>query len=348
VAPLRTRRRGAVAAPAPGPPWVEVSVTVSAQAAEAAAAVLYDLRIGGLIEDRSARSLVRFRCYLPRSRLLSTTLEGVRRRLAELRRYGLDPGRIRLSQRRLAPRSWATAWRSHVRPVTVGRVLIRPSWISSPPPARGVVEIRIDPGMAFGTGMHPSTRLCLRALQRGLSGQRAFPAGGTVFDIGTGSGILAIAAARLGAGTVWAVDNDPVAVATAVGNARLNGVAGCVRVIRGTGLDGATGHAHLIVANLIADTIVTLLPHVAEHLSPGGVFVGSGIVAHNLRSVLRAARAAGFLRVRRTAEGEWRAVVLAMPRRHAKSRKRNQVNVAKRSRLVKQRATSASTPRPRR
>jgi ribosomal protein L11 methyltransferase len=325
-----------------------VSVTVSTRAAEAAAAILHDLRIGGLIEDRSGRSLVRFRCYLPRSRLLSTTLQCVRHRITDLGRYGLDPGRIRLSHRRLAPRSWATAWRAHVRPVTVGRVLIRPSWIAFPPPSRGAVEIRIDPGMAFGTGMHPSTRLCLRALQRGPLGQRVVPARATVFDIGTGSGILAIAAARLGAGKVWAVDNDPVAVATAAGNVRLNGVAARVRVIRGTGLDRAPGKAHLIVANLIAETIIALLPHVAEHLSPGGVFVGSGIVAHNLRSVLRAARAAGFRHVRRTADGEWRAVVLASPPRHAESREQNQADAAKRSRRVKRRATSASTPRPRR
>lgn len=294
--------------------WTEVSVAVSAPAAEAAAAILHDLRAGGLVEERPTPSVVRLRCYLPPSPLVPATLRALRRRIRALARYGLDPGPARVSRRAVAPRRWATAWRAHARPVRVGRILVRPSWGAAPRGAGRALVVRIDPGMAFGTGMHPSTRLCLRALQR--------YAGVAVFDVGTGSGILAIAAARLGARRVWAVDNDPVAVAVARANVRLNGLASRVRVVLGTGLRRAPGRADLILANLVAETIVPLLPDAHDRLAPGGVFVGSGIVAGRLAGVLRAARAAGLRRLEVLREGEWRAVAL--------------------------RATSASTRRPRR
>ncbi len=299
-----------------GRTWVEIRVAVSSAAAEAVAAILHDLGTGGLVEERPAGALARFRCYLPPSPLVGATLRSVRARIRGLRRYGIDPGLVRVSRRAVPSRRWTTAWRAHVRPVRVGRILIRPSWATSPRGGRAVV-VRIDPGMAFGTGMHPSTRLCLRALQRFLPlprrswGSRG--AGPVVLDVGTGSGILAIAAAKLGAGRVWAVDHDAVAVAVARGNVRVNGVVPRVRVVRGSGLAGGPAPADLILANLIAEEIVPLLPRARERLAPGGVFVGSGIVADRVPEVLRAARAAGFGPARLLVEGEWRAVVLRAP-----------------------------------
>ncbi len=296
-----------------GGTWVEVRVAASAAAAEAVGAVLEDLRTGGLAEERPSASRVVFRCYLPPSRLLAVTLRAVRARIRSLRRYGIDPGAVRVTTRRVASRRWATAWRAHVRPVRVGRLYVRPSWIPGPNPA-GTAAVAIDPGMAFGTGMHPSTRLCLRALQTVLPVRRPGPAP-VVFDVGTGSGILAIAAIRLGARRVWAVDNDPVAVAVARENVLANGDRARVRVARRTGLTGAPGRADLIVANLIAETIIPLLRDVRRTLRPGGVFIGSGIVADRLPAVLGAARPRGLRRVRVLAEGEWRAVVLGVGRR---------------------------------
>ena len=296
--------------------WIEVSVLTSGACAEAASAILDDLRTGGLIEERvngtSRVPHVRLRCYLPPSRLLPVTLRTLRTRIRALARFGLDPGPARVTSRPVPARRWARAWRGHVRPVRVGRLLVRPSWIRVPV-RPGAVALTIDPGMAFGTGLHPSTRLCLRALLRYLPTRE----GAAVFDVGTGSGILAIAAARLAAPRVWAVDSDPVAVAVARVNARLNGVARRVRVVQGTGVVRAEGRAGLILANLIAETIVSLLPTIRRRLLPGGVFVGSGIIAGRLTAVLRAAKAAGLMRLRVLAEGEWRAVVLSpRPRTH--------------------------------
>ena len=320
------------APPSAGQTWIEVTVLTSTEAAEAVGAILQDLRTGGLVEDRPARPrsstpLVRFRCYLPPSRVLPVTLRALRGRIRDLARYGLDPGPARVSRRSVAARRWATAWRGHVHPVQVGRVIVRPSWIRVPE-RPGVTVITIDPGMAFGTGLHPTTRLCLQALLQYLPPRPPRPSGiprpdsaVAVFDIGTGSGILAIAAARLGAARVWAVDNDPVAVAVARENTRLNGVTRLVRVVRGTGVGRAPGRAGLILANLIAEAIVPMLPAVRNHLTPRGVFVGSGIIADRLPAVTRAGKAAGLRRIRILSDGEWRALVLSAPDAPGRSRR---------------------------
>jgi ribosomal protein L11 methyltransferase len=249
---------------------------------------------------------VRFRCYLPPSRLLPATLRAVRTRIRALRWYGLEPGRVTVASRRIRERRWEAAWRAHAKAVRVGRLLIRPSWIRAAP-RPGDAVVAIDPGMAFGTGMHASTRLALRGLAQALRGRPD----AAVLDVGTGSGILAIAAAALGARSVWAVDSDPVATAAARANARLNRCARRVRVVDGSGLGSAPGRADVIVANIVADSIVDLLPDAGARLAPGGVFIGSGIVTGRVRAVLRAARAAGLRARAVLREGDWRAVVLS-------------------------------------
>jgi ribosomal protein L11 methyltransferase len=302
--------------------WTELRVSVSAEAAEAVAEILRELRGGGLVEEHPtagrraagnhdiAAARVRFRCYLPPSRLLSATLRAVRTRIRALRRYGLDPGRVTVAHRRVRGRRWATAWRAHAKAVRIGRLVIRPSWVRAAP-RPGDVVVAIDPGMAFGTGMHASTRLALRGLATALGRRR----GAAVIDVGTGSGILAIAAAALGARSVWAADSDPIATAAARANARLNGYARRVRVLDASGLGSAPGGADVIVANIVADTIVDLLPDAGARLGAGGVFIGSGIVTGRVGAVLRAARAAGLQKNAVLREGDWRAVVLsARPR----------------------------------
>ena len=292
--------------------WIEVRVVVSAEAAEAAAEILRTLRAGGLVEEplHTSPPRVRFRSYMPASRLLRENLAALRARIRGLASYGLHPGPVRVTSRRITGRRWATAWRAYAKPVRIGRLLIRPTWVRTASRPDDVV-VAIDPGMAFGTGTHASTRLALRAL---VSALRTRPKA-TVIDVGTGSGILAIAAARSGAETVQAVDCDPIAVAAARANVRLNGCARRVRVVEGVGVGMLRGRARVIVANIVADTIAALLPDVEARLEPDGVFIGSGIVAGRVGAVLRAARAAGLHPHAVLRDREWRAVVLsASPR----------------------------------
>jgi ribosomal protein L11 methyltransferase len=248
----------------------------------------------------------------------ASLLRSLRARVGGLTECGLDPGRASVSSRVIEAQRWARAWRSAARPVRIGRLVVAPTRFRVPP-RRGQIVIRIDPGMAFGSGAHPSTRLALRALLRSLRTPRGRL---LVVDVGTGSGILAIAAARLGAGRVWARDIDPIAVAVARENLLANRVADRVRVSRGAGVGSVPARCDVIVANIIAETIADLLPEVRTRIASGGAFIGSGIVEDRLPAVLEAAAAAGFGQADVLASGEWRAVVLAAPRRspHLQSR----------------------------
>jgi len=292
-----------------GRTWAEVRVITSPSAVEAVSAMLWSLGVSGVAEDRLSEHAVRVRAYLLPSRVGPRLVRTLRARVRALANCGLDPGRASVTSRVVAARGWARAWRATARPLHLGRLVVAPTRIRVPVHP-GQTIIRIDPGMAFGSGAHPSTRLCLRALLRYLRLTRNRP---TVVDVGTGSGILAIAAARLGAGRVWARDVDPIAVSVARANIRANRVAHIVRVARGAGIGPVPARCDLIVANLIADTIIELLPEVRERIAPRGVFVGSGIVGDRLGAVLHAAAAAGLERTGVLASGEWRAVVLSAP-----------------------------------
>jgi len=204
----------------------------------------------------------------------------------------------------VADEDWGEAWKRDLAPFAVGRVFVRPSWTSAAPPA-GCAEVVLDPGMAFGTGAHPTTALCLRALSDLLAARP----GAAVLDVGTGSGLLAIAARRLGAGRVAANDVDPVAVAVARENAARNGVA--LEIVEAP-LAAIAGPFDLVVANILANTLVELAPEIAAQVAPGGSLLLSGLLAGQEGEVARVYQACGLARDpgRDGADGEWRLVAL--------------------------------------
>jgi ribosomal protein L11 methyltransferase len=182
---------------------------------------------------------------------------------------------------------WGEAWKKGLEPLAVGRVFVRPSWIEAAAPV-GMVEIVLDPGMAFGTGTHPTTSLCLAALSDLLEDRP----GARVLDVGTGSGLLAIAARKLGASLVVGTDNDPVALRVARENADLNRV----DLRLGGGEVGAqAGPFDLVVANILANTLVELAPAITAQVAPGGVVLLSGILAPQEAEVRAAYLAAGLV-----------------------------------------------------
>jgi len=223
-------------------------------------------------------------------------------------RQRLEEGLWHLSQlypipspqiRDLAQVDWATAWREQFTTLHVGqRVVIKPTWLSySPSPDETIIEL--DPGMAFGTGLHPTTRQCLLALEEHLR------PGMSVLDLGSGSGILAIAAAKLGAGAVLALDTDPTAVEVARANVRANGVQHQVTVAHGS-LPTAQGTFDLVLVNILAHVIIELIAQgLINRLKAGGIIVTAGIIAEQAADVETALREQGVAIVERKVERDW-------------------------------------------
>ncbi len=279
--------------------WAEITVFTSGEAVEALSAFLgdngfrgasvrdasllrtvrglpaweeHDSSLEKLIEEDTAGNGAVVVTYHPTDDTLGKKLENLKGFIDSLREYGLDPGIGRISVKRINEEDWAEAWKSYFQPERIGdRVVIKPTW-KEYSPKKGDIVVELDPGRAFGTGSHPTTASCIRILERYVKG------GERVLDIGTGSGILSIVAAKLGAGSVLAVDIDPVAVETAGKNVRLNLMEDSVTVTRGNLLEGVRGEYDLIVANIIAAVIVDLTPRIGEFLAEDGRFIASGVV----------------------------------------------------------------------
>ncbi len=254
------------------------------------------------------------RTYLPGGdrEAADVAIEGTRRALGHLQAFGLRPiGELEV--RVVHELEWADAWKRHFPVLRVGRrLVIRPTWRRHRRLPDDVV-LALDPGMAFGTGLHPTTRLCLEGIERwadaGLLDRGAARGGpARLLDVGCGSGILAIAAARLGAGGVVGVDTDPIAVEATLANARCNRVVRRVVAHRGSLPTGDPGAFDLVVANLIAALLVELARSLHDELRPGGRLLASGIFEDRDGDVRAAFARAGLAVGGRWAEGEWVAL----------------------------------------
>jgi ribosomal protein L11 methyltransferase len=243
------------------------------------------------------------RAYVPgRDRgAVRAAVEGAREALGHLQAFELRPiGE--LETRVVQESDWAEAWKSHFPVLRVGRrIVIRPTWRRHRR-APGDVVLALDPGMAFGTGLHPTTRLCLAGLEPLAEDGRLD--GARVLDVGCGSGILAIAAAKLGARAVHGVDPDPIAIEATVSNARRNRVARIVRARRGS-IPSGIGPFDVVLANLIASLLVDLAAALAGELRPGGTLLASGIFVDREPDVRAAFEAAKLRPTGRTGEGDW-------------------------------------------
>jgi ribosomal protein L11 methyltransferase len=209
-------------------------------------------------------------------------------------RLGIDAG----TPQPVPAEAWEESWKRHFHPVRLGDLVIVPPWDTGASNTGGP-RLVLEPGMAFGTGTHATTALCLRALQRWLAGHR----GASVLDVGTGSGILALAAARLGAGRVVGTDNDPIALRVAEENAGRNGLQD--RVVLGTQpLADLEGKFDLVLANILCNTLIELAGALSARLARGGRLVLSGILVEQA-AVVAAAFAPALVVVARESEGDW-------------------------------------------
>jgi ribosomal protein L11 methyltransferase len=234
-------------------------------------------------------------------------VDRVRMDLGHLQAFGLRSiGEV--EARVVHEEDWADAWKENFPIQRIGEhIVIQPSWRSYDP-RPGDVVLRMDPGMAFGTGLHPTTRLCLRGIEAWSA--QGFVDGARVLDVGTGSGILAVAAAALGASSVLAVDTDPLAVETCARNATINGRADVIETGTGSLPLRETVQFDLALANLIASVLIELAEPLAAVVRPGGRLLASGIFHDREREVSAALGEAGLRVVGRTVETDWVALEL--------------------------------------
>jgi ribosomal protein L11 methyltransferase len=268
--------------------WLELTVQAHPEAVESVSELLSRYTPGGVAieepfelidEGQEYRVLtgepVKVHAYLP----IDGKEEEARQRVAEglWHLSSLGPQFVGDLQTRVVnEEDWANAWKDYYHVTHIGRrLVIRPSWRDYTPKDDEVV-LELDPGMAFGTGLHPTTRMCLEQVE-----QRVQP-GMRILDVGTGSGILALAAAKLGAAAVYCIDNSSVAVESAIANAAANHLDDRITVVLGT-LDKAEakrmqGQYDIVLANIIARVIGSIAPHLAQVLAPGGLLIASGII----------------------------------------------------------------------
>lgn len=300
--------------------WLEIAVRTPAEGVELVSDIFIEMGTGGVVIEDPAlilqyervshpdewavpgqyevNSLPLVKGYLPLGDGLLNLVEEIKSIISQLH---LDP-KPEISTCFVAEEDWANAWKKYYKTTRVGqRLVIKPSW-EDYDQLEGDLVIEMDPGMAFGCGTHATTVLCLQLLEKYMR------PGISVYDIGTGSGILAVAAARLGAGRVSAVDIDPVACKAALENAVRNNVSAHVSVRQGNLAELLDNGADLIVANILADVIAGFAPAAADALLPGGIFIASGIIRDKAEMVRTALKAAGLTVCEQLEEGLWVAL----------------------------------------
>ena len=319
--------------------WLEVSLTVNGELAEAVADVLARFAFSGVMMEQGVKYTddedagtptgpITVRAYLE----MNDQLEETRQKLEESLYY---LGRIQplpaASYKEIADQNWMEAWKQHYKPILIGkRLVILPAWMESPDPDR--IAIKIDPGMAFGTGTHPTTRLCLELMEQAIIDRRKSRVGNSttsdtlrksnnefrMIDVGCGSGILSIAAIKLGADSALGIDIDSGSIDNARENAHTNAIGeelilgiGSVPEILNDKFAIRTGS--LVVVNILAPVIIRLFDAgLAELIENGGTVLLSGILQEQAQSVIEAAQAQGLKMNERMQIGDW--VAFAMSR----------------------------------
>lgn len=289
--------------------WTEIKIKANAETEDIISNILYDIGATGLSIDDPAEVLqlskskkdwdfidaslldisseeILIKAYFSESEDIDKKIKEIEKHIKEMPILNIDDHTI--STTKVDENDWAESWKKYYKPVRIGkRILIMPSWEDDVSLENDIV-IELDPGMAFGTGTHETTMMCTEALEDYVKPQSI------VYDIGTGSGILSIVAAKLGATKVLGVDLDPVCVKVANENIGINNVEDIVEIKNGDLLEVVEGKADIIVSNIIAEIIAGMTPDLKNYLKPGAIFITSGIIIEKIPLVEEALIENGF------------------------------------------------------
>ena len=305
--------------------WIEVRVITKSEALEPISGIFYSLDCKGVaIEDpedilgreqgpltwdfadinvlEHKGKVAVVKAYFAEEDNIEDVLAYVNERLSELKEMGLDLGEAKVEHEKMYEEDWANTWKQYYKPSKVGeKIVVKPIW-EEYEAKDGELVVDLDPGMAFGTGTHETTRMCIQALERYVKEES------TVFDVGCGSGILAIAAAKLGAKLAVGVDLDPVAVESSIENVGYNNLNN-IEILHGNLVEVIDGKADIVVANILAEIICILTDDVKRVLKDGGTFITSGIIHDRVDMVCEKLEATGFEVIEKNRDGEWNCIV---------------------------------------
>ena len=303
--------------------WCEISIQTSHEAVELIAEIFRDLGASGVvIEDpelvndyitsgkwdytdipiAKETEVVVEKAYLPVNGELEGRIQTLQQEIKALESRGVNTAPAVLTTAELQDEDWSDTWKQYFHTEKPGeRVVIKPTWEEYAPQGDEVV-IELDPGAAFGTGTHATTSMCIRQLEKLVK------PGMTVFDVGTGSGILSIISAKLGAKNIQAVDYDDSVLKIVEENLEQNNVQDIISVAQSDLMQNVHGKAELVIANIIADIIIRLFDQLDEHLEQGGTFLTSGIIEDRIEDVLAAAEAHGYGVVERMENKGWACI----------------------------------------
>lgn len=304
--------------------WTEITIKTTTEAVEAVTNILYDMNVGGVsIEDpkdfkfqkkneydwdfveeeifNSGYDGVIIKTYITEERDVTDDINIIKERINALKEFGIDIGDAIVELSEVDEQDWANEWKNYYKPTKIGeKIVVKPTWEEYEKKEDDLI-VELDPGMAFGTGTHETTNMCIQQLEKYVNENSK------VFDIGCGSGILAISAAKLGAEDVLAVDLDEVAVKVSKENVSLNNVD--VKVIHGNLMEVVNDKADIVVANIIADIIKILAKDIKNFMKEDAVFISSGIIHKKVDEVKKSLEENGLEIVEIQTLGEWNAIV---------------------------------------
>ena len=288
--------------------WTELVVETTNEAIDAVTNILMENEAGGVQIDDDDLNDVRIITYFPANVNVAEKVPELEMQIKGLSQFGIDPGKAAVKLSDVNDDSWRDVWKKYYHPVRITRYLtIVPSWEDYQPENADEKVIRLDPGRAFGTGTHPTTRLALLALEKEIRGSES------MIDVGTGSGVLSIAAKYLGAGEIDAYDIDDEAIKATKENVALNPVAKDINIGTNSLLDGISKKVDLIVANILAEIIVPLIPQAKECLNPDGKFITSGIINDKKDLIVNELTDHGFVIDEILNQKDWYSIIAHLP-----------------------------------